>query len=223
MIRLERINKTYYQGKTPIQALKDVTLDIPEASLTVIHGKSGSGKSTLLKVLALLDYPDSGHYTLDQDDLVGLSDQKAALIRNRKIALITQAPTLMESSDVEFNVLLPFYIRRERINAMIKETLKRCLSDLGIAHYEKTRVSQLSGGERQRVCVARAIMSGADFILADEPTGALDTETGRDLVRLLCHLRDLGRGVVMVTHDLDLARFGDRRFEMTDGYLNPYK
>ncbi len=222
MIRLEKISKTYYQGKTEVHALREVSLDLQPSTLTVIHGKSGSGKSTLLKVLALLERPDAGGYELDGEDMLRLSDRRAADLRNRKIALITQSPTLLEASDVNFNVLLPFYIRRERVTAQVREEVGACLQELGIAHYARTRVSQLSGGERQRVCIARAIVSGADYILADEPTGALDSETGRDLLDLLCRLRDMGRSVLMVTHDLDLARYGERRYEMCDGQLSAY-
>lgn len=220
MIRLQSVFKTYRQGKTRITALHDVSLDIPRSSFITIRGKSGSGKSTLLKVLALIEPADTGHYILEGKDLSRLKDGKAARLRNRHLALITQHPTLIETASTEFNVLLPYYIRRERICPDVRRELKQCLESLGMVRYAKTRVSQLSGGERQRVCIARAIVSKAEYIFADEPTGALDSETGKDLMTLLGHLKELGRAVVMVTHDRDFARCGEKRYVMLDGRLS---
>lgn len=223
MITLNSVNKTYRQGNKIIHALKDISLEIPEGSFVSIIGKSGSGKSTLLKFLALIEPADDGTYLLDGQVTTSLKDRDIAKLRNRKISLITQTPSLIETSDVTFNVLLPLYLRGKRVDAAVRDQLAQCLSKLGIDRYAKSRVSQLSGGERQRVCIARAMLSGSDYILADEPTGALDSTTGKLIMQELINLKRMGRCIIMVSHDLEFAGFAEIQYAMSDGVISRLK
>ncbi len=222
MIQLISVSKIYQQGDKLIHAVDNVSLTIPRGAFVTLQGKSGCGKSTFLKLLALIEKPDKGTIIYKGKRVDEATDRLASALRNREIALITQDPSLIETSSVAFNILLPHYIRKEKIKPDIKQELERVSALLGISQYLKSKVSQLSGGERQRVCIARSLLSGAECILADEPTGALDTITGQSIINILSDLNRSGKTIIMVTHDREFASVGNMRLYMEDGRIKDF-
>lgn len=220
MIKLRNVSKIYNQGDKEIQALKNFSYEFPRNQIITIQGKSGSGKSTLLKIIGLVEYPTEGEVFLDEENTGVLNDEKRSKLRNQKTAFITQDFSLIENSTVEYNVLLPQYIgKRFKEKESIKK-LDEVLEKLGILRYKKVKVKQLSGGERQRVSIARAIMSDCEVILADEPTGSLDSVIGMGIMDYLLEIKNLGKTIILVTHDDDFAKLGDVRLKMKDGMLS---
>lgn len=219
MIELKQITKTYQQGQKQITALQQIDLTIPEGSFVTIQGKSGCGKTSLLKIIGLVEVPDQGDYFLNGKKVNLSNDVEFALLRNRNLSFVTQSPSLLESASVEFNVLLPYFIRKEKIRPELTRKLEASLDAVGMRKYQKVKVAQLSGGERQRVCIVRALLSGADYILADEPTGNLDKETGGEIIKELAFLVKQGKTIIMATHDLEFASRGSICLHMEDGRI----
>lgn len=218
MIHLKDINKTYDNG-TKLHVLKGISLDIDEGEFVSIMGSSGSGKSTLLNIMGILDNYDSGEYTLDGMEIRrGLSENRAADIRNRMIGFIFQSFNLISFKTALENVALPLMyqgVGRRRRNALAMEYLDR----LGLADHAHHRPNELSGGQKQRVAIARAIITKPRIILADEPTGALDSHTSLEVMQLLRELNGEGMTIVVVTHESGVANVTNKIIHLKDGVI----
>ena len=217
MIHLRDINKTY-QGAQPLHVLKGINLDIEKGEFVSIMGASGSGKSTLLNILGILDNYDSGEYRLNDVPIWNLSETRAAEYRNRMIGFIFQSFNLIDELNVSENIELPLLYMgvsaKER-----KEAVKAVIDRVAMGHRAKHFPAQLSGGQQQRVAIARAVISNPKLILADEPTGNLDSKNGREVMELLKELHREGTTIVMVTHSQRDASYADRVVNLFDGQI----
>ena len=214
-VRLEGIRKVCGRGDGIVVALRDLTLDFAAGSFTAVMGPSGSGKSTLLHVAAGLDGPDDGAVWLGGTNLAGLGETRLTVLRRERVGFVFQAFNLMPSLTVEQNIGLPVRLGRGRLD---REWLREVVARTGLADRLRHRPAQLSGGQQQRVAIARALVTRPDVVFADEPTGALDTTTSRDVLGLLRDIVDAtGQTVVMVTHDPVAAAFADRVVFLADG------
>lgn len=221
MIELRAVNKTYHIGKTQkIKAADNVDLFIKDGDMLAIVGASGAGKSTLLKLLGLVERADSGEYLLNGKDIAKCSDKEAALIRNNKISFIMQDFALISQFTVQENVELPLLLSEKKVSVKkCREAAKAALNSVGILDLANRPVFELSGGQRQRVAIARALINHTDIILADEPTGALDSKTTADIIDILLDLNKDGKTVIIVTHDMRIAKRCDRIIEISDGVI----
>jgi putative ABC transport system ATP-binding protein len=218
VMELRNVRKRYQLGTVRLEALRGVHTRFDEGEMTAIIGASGSGKSTMMHILGCLDRPSDGEYLLDGQNVSSLSDGALSEIRNRKIGFIFQSFNLIPHLTIVENAELPlFYMGKPR--AERHRLSNAALERVGLGHRLSHSPSELSGGERQRVAIARAIVHGPRVILADEPTGNLDSKTGEEIMRILHQLHDEGRTLVIVTHDRKIADSLDRRVTVRDGKI----
>ncbi|MCU0724922.1 MAG: ABC transporter ATP-binding protein [Planctomycetes bacterium] len=218
LLELDGINKVYGEGEVALHVLRDVDLAIEERELVALIGASGSGKSTLMNILGCLDRPSSGTYRLRGEDVSRLSDDRLSEIRNREIGFVFQSFMLVPQLTVLENVEVPLFYRglpRPKRHAMAREVLGL----VGLAARIGHKPPQLSGGERQRVAIARALVNDPLLLLADEPTGNLDSRTGEEILRLFDGLHAEGHTILMVTHDTRVADRAQRRVTIRDGRI----
>lgn len=219
MVNLKQVSKIYNKGKSnAFQALYDVDLKIEDGELAAIIGKSGAGKSTLLHILACIDSYESGEYFIDDVLVKNLSEKKLAEIRNSKIGMVMQDYALVDDFTCIENVLLPLdFAKNKKSNKT--ELAMNALKSVGMDSMAKKPVNKLSGGQKQRVAIARAVVNEPSIILADEPTGALDTKTSAEIMELFHELNENGKTIIIVTHDLEIAKQCDRIIEISDGRI----
>ena len=219
MLKIENLTKTYnYKKYNGFTALKDVSLEVEDGEMLAIIGKSGAGKSTLLHIIGCIDKFEKGSYIIDGTDVHSLSDNKLAKIRNEKVGIVMQDFALIDEYSVIENVMIPLNFSKKKLGKP-KELAMKALERVGLANLAKKPVSKLSGGQKQRVAIARAIVNDPSFILADEPTGALDTKTSSEIMELFTELNKSGKTVIIITHDLTVADKCKRKVEISDGRI----
>jgi putative ABC transport system ATP-binding protein len=219
LIVCRNLVKTYQLGETEVHALRGISLDINPGDFVAVMGASGSGKSTLMNILGCLDVPTTGSYILDQTDISTLSANRLADIRNRKIGFVFQSFNLIPRTTARENVQLPLFYRGVTSGEQQALAL-RALEKVGLAGRERHHPSQLSGGQQQRVAIARALVTNPSLILADEPTGNLDSEASREIMDMLTRLNaEEGLTIILVTHEADIAAYAGRVITMKDGLI----
>ena len=217
MIVLENIVKTYRLGEVIVQAVRDISLTIEEGEFVAIMGASGSGKSTMMNLIGCLDKPTSGRYLLDGVDVASLNDNQLAAIRNHKIGFVFQSFNLIPRSSAVHNVEMPLIYAGVTENRRARAMA--ALAAVGLSDRARHQPMELSGGQQQRVAIARALVTNPAVLLADEPTGNLDTEASYEIMRLFGELNADGRTVVLITHEADIARFTSRVVRLRDGVV----
>lgn len=218
LIDLSSINKSYRNGDQELQVLKNINLQVEEGEFLAIMGPSGSGKSTLMNIIGMLDRPSSGTYHLDGKEVARLGEKKSAKVRNQEIGFVFQQFFLLSKLNALQNVELPL------IYAGVSQSKRKALAEQYLEKVElETRMhhlpSELSGGQKQRVAIARALVNRPSIILADEPTGALDTKTGEQIMELLTELNKEGKTIIMVTHEPEIAAYAKRQIVIRDGVI----
>lgn len=220
MIQIKNLVKVYNKGKTnEFCALKGIDLSIEEGEMVAIIGKSGAGKSTLLHILAAIDSYDKGSYLVDGVSVGDLKEKDRARFRNQKIGIVMQDYALIDEYTIEENVQIPLIFGKVKGNDVRREKIMTALKNVGLDELAKKPVRQLSGGQKQRVAIARALVNNPAFLLADEPTGALDSKTSGEIMDVFEKLNQGGKTVIIVTHDMEVAARCGRVIEISDGEI----
>jgi putative ABC transport system ATP-binding protein len=220
LVRLIDVHKVYRTGEMEVPAVRGVSLEIKRGEFVALMGASGSGKSTLMNILGCLDRPTTGHYILDGADVSGLDRDRLADIRNGKIGFVFQNFNLLPRTSARENVELPLVYSSQRLtHSELREKADRVLASVGLAGREDHYPSQLSGGQQQRVAIARALINQPEVLLADEPTGNLDSRTSVEIMVIFQQLNERGITVIMVTHEPDIAAYAKRNVMMRDGVI----
>lgn len=218
IIDMKQINKGYMLGMEKVPVLKNVDFKVNKGEFVAILGPSGSGKTTLMNIIGCMDVADSGEYYLEGQPIHTMPERELGNIRNKEIGFIFQNYQLIPTYDILQNIIMPLIVR----GMTTKEAEEKCLpviEMLGISHRLKHKPAELSGGQKQRVSIARALVGEPALLLADEPTGALDTSSGKDVLALFTRLHELGHTIVMITHDLNVAQSAERIVHIVDGCL----
>jgi putative ABC transport system ATP-binding protein len=219
LLQLKEVWKIYKMGEVEVPALRGVSVDIKKGDFVAIIGASGSGKSTMMNLIGCLDIPTKGNIILKDQDITQLSESNLATLRGRSIGFIFQQYNLISSISAFDNVLLPMEFQEISDDEAIKRT-KHIMDLVGLTDYSHHLPTQLSGGQQQRVSIARSLATNPEIILADEPTGALDSVTGKQILEMLTKLwKEEGKTIIMVTHDLKLAKYARTRIELKDGKI----
>ena len=218
MLKIDKLHKSYKMGDSSLHVLKGINLNVKKGEMVAIMGSSGSGKSTLLNIIGILDELDSGEYTLDGIEIKDLTEKKAAQYRNKFLGFVFQSFNLINFKNALENVALPLYYqglkRKER-----QEKAMFHLEKVGLADWAKHLPNELSGGQKQRVAIARALAAEPKLLLADEPTGALDSATSHDIMQFLQQLNDEGKTILIVTHEHDISLMCKRIVRLKDGVI----
>lgn len=217
LIKVKGLRKWYQQDKNKFEILKGLDFKIEKGSFVIIMGKSGSGKTTFLNVLGLLDKFDEGKYIYNGIDVTAMTDNERSDFRNKNIGFIFQQFHLIESLNISQNVELPLIYKGINSKKKREELVKEALKRVGLFEKSRSFPNQLSGGQQQRISIARAIVNNPDIIVADEPTGALDSKTGLEIINLLTELNKQGKTIIMVTHDEDLKKYASHLVFLKDG------
>ena len=218
LIKLENIEKTYKLGDTKVQALNGISLEVYQKDFLAIQGPSGSGKSTMVNMIGCLDTPSKGQIYLDKHNIAKLSESDLAQIRGKKIGFIFQTFNLIPSLTALENVALPMIFQNSSRTIRLKKA-NELLHQVGLGNRITHLPNQLSGGQRQRVAIARALINDPEIILADEPTGNLDTKTGNEIISLLQEFNKNGKTIILVTHNPELAKLADKVINLKDGKI----
>ncbi len=218
MIKIRDLNKSYKMGANSLHVLKGIDLDVAEGEFVAIMGSSGSGKSTLLNIIGMLDTHDSGLYELDNVKIEKLNETKAANYRNKFLGFIFQSYNLINFKNVQENVALPLYYQKVS-RSKRSEIAMGYLERVGLKDWAHHLPNELSGGQKQRVAIARALAAKPKLLLADEPTGALDSKTSQEVMRLVQEINDEGKTILMVTHEDDIAHMCKRIVRLKDGVI----
>jgi len=221
LIKLEKIKKDYYSKdkKVITPALRGIDLEIKKGEFLAIMGPSGSGKSTLLYILGLLDRPTSGKYFLEGEDVLKFSDEKLAFLRNKKFGFVFQSFHLLPKISVFENVLLPAYYNQEVPLKKAKEKAIFLLEKVGLKEKINSKPNELSGGQQQRVAIARALINEPEIIIADEPTGNLDSLSGKKVMEIFSKIHQEGKTIILVTHEENIASYAQRKVYLKDGKI----
>jgi putative ABC transport system ATP-binding protein len=220
LVRLLDVHKVYRTGEMEVRAVRGVSLEIKRGEFVALMGASGSGKSTLMNILGCLDRPSSGHYILDDADVSRLDRDQLADIRNRKIGFVFQNFNLLPRTSARENTELPLVYSAQRLShPQLRERADRVLASVGLAGREDHHPSQLSGGQQQRVAIARALINEPEIVLADEPTGNLDSRTSVEIMGIFQQLNERGITIIMVTHEQDIAAYARRNVMVRDGII----
>jgi putative ABC transport system ATP-binding protein len=220
VVKLTDVHKTYHTGDVDVHAVRGVSLEIQRGEFVALMGASGSGKSTLMNILGCLDRPTSGRYVLDDADVSALDRDQLADIRNHKLGFVFQSFNLLPRTSARENVELPLlYGTHNLTNAQLREKADAVLASVGLAGREDHHPSQLSGGQQQRVAIARALVNDPEVVLADEPTGNLDSRTSVEIMGIFQQLNERGITIIMVTHEQDIASYARRNVVMRDGLI----
>ncbi|NLL91702.1 MAG: ABC transporter ATP-binding protein [Ruminococcaceae bacterium] len=221
VVELKNLYKDYLQGDIVVPALKDINLNVNDGDYLAIVGPSGSGKSTLVNIIGCLDEPTSGSYLFDGIEISHFDDTKLSKIRNKSIGFVFQSFNLLPRQSALENVELPLLYSKTVKRAERREIAAEALISVGLEDRMDFNPTQLSGGQRQRVAIARAIVNNPRIILADEPTGALDTKSGRQIMEIFQSLNDNGATIIVITHDRDIAKMAKEIMLIRDGLLSP--
>lgn len=218
LVKLSKVNKIYWSGEISFQALKNINIDVKKGDFVAVIGASGSGKSTLMNIIGLLDKPTSGTYELDGQDTSKLEEDRLAGIRNKKIGFVFQSFNLLPRTTALDNVAMPLIYagvsRQER-----NEKAEKALGQVGLSDKLKSHPNQLSSGQQQRVAIARALVNDPEIILADEPTGNLDSKSGKEIMVIFKKLNKEGKTIIMITHEVSIAKFAKRVIRLKDGKI----
>ena len=220
LVLLDDVHKTYRTGEMEVRAVRGVSLEIRQGEFVALMGASGSGKSTLMNILGCLDRPSAGRYVLDRSDVSKLDRDQLADIRNNKIGFVFQGFNLLPRTSARENVELPLlYGGHHLTNTQLREKADAVLASVGLQGREDHHPSQLSGGQQQRVAIARALINNQEVLLADEPTGNLDSRTSVEIMGVFQELNERGITIIMVTHEADIASYAQRNVVMRDGLV----
>lgn len=218
LVKLSKVNKIYQTGEISFQALKNINLEVKRGEFIAIIGASGSGKSTLMNIIGLLDKPSSGTYELDGSNASHLGENTLAEIRNKSIGFVFQSFNLLPRTTTLDNVALPLIYAGVAKDQRVKKA-KSLLEKVGLGEKLNSRPNQLSGGQQQRVAIARALANDPEIILADEPTGNLDSKSGDEIMKIFDHLNKEGKTIIMITHEEEIAKHAKRIVRLKDGEM----